>query len=80
MSKAYMGAKVQYCGHNGTFIADIFEIDGVNVVRASGAVTGENIERPAKNATHHLLDFPRTGFWRPDIGIFVVPKKQVEEL
>ena len=80
MSKAKMGAKVQYCGHDGTFIADVFLVAGVNVVRANGPVTSGNLARPAKGATHHLMDFPEAGFWRPDIGVFVVPKNQVEEL
>jgi hypothetical protein len=35
MSKPAIGAVVQYCGHKATFIADIFEIEGVNVVRAN---------------------------------------------
>ena len=80
MSKAKMGAVVQYCGHNGTFIADIFEVAGANVVRANGPVTGGNLMRPAKGATHHLQDFPVGGFWRPDLGTFVVPENQVTEL
>lgn len=80
MSKAAMGAVVQYCGHDGTFIADIFEIDGVNVVRTSFSVTLDKLERPAVNATHLLKDYPRAGFWRPDLGVFVVPGNQVTEL
>lgn len=79
MSKPKMGAKVQYCGHNGTFVADIFLIGDVNVVRANGPVNAGNLERPAKHPTHHLMDFPQAGFWSPDRGIFVVPKAQVKE-
>ena len=80
MSKARMGAIVQYSGQNGVFVADIFEVAGANVVRANGPVTGFNLTRPAKHATHHLTDMPVGGFWRPDVGVFVVPKNQVKEL
>lgn len=80
MSKASVGAKVQYCGHDGWFIADIWEIEGVNVVRANGKVTPSNINRPAQGATHSLSDFPKGGFWRPDLGVFVVPSDQVKLL
>lgn len=80
MSKPAMGAQVLYCGHQGSFLADIFEIDGVNVVRAAGEpVTAGNIDRKAI-PTHHLSDFPRAGFWRPDLGVFVVPSAQVKKL
>ena len=77
MSKAAMGAVVQYCGHNGTFIADIFRIGDVNVVHASQPVTMENLRRPALGPTHHLVDFPTAGFWEPSKGVFVVPHEQV---
>jgi hypothetical protein len=80
MSKEKMGAKVQYCGHDGTFVADIFLVSGANVVRANGPIKHWNLVRPAKGATHHLMDFPTAGFWRPDIGVFVVPETQVKEL
>ena len=80
MSKAKMGTIVQYCGHDGFFVADIFKVGNVNVVKANGPVTPDSIRRPAQNATHHLVDFPSAGFWRPDIGVFVVPKAQVKEL
>ncbi|MGC1685433.1 MAG: hypothetical protein WA734_07440 [Candidatus Acidiferrales bacterium] len=82
MSKAAMGVNVQYCGHNGYFVADILEIDGVNVVRASGPVSPDNIMRHEEfgPATHHLSDFPRAGFWQPKLGVFVVPKNQVIKL
>jgi hypothetical protein len=80
VSKAAMGAKVHYCGHDGTFTADIYRIGNVNVVKANGPVSGHNIERPAVDATHHLSDFPLAGFWRPEIGVFVVPQTQVTVL
>jgi hypothetical protein len=81
MAEAKMGAKVLYCGHDGWFAADIFEVEGANVVRANGPVTPGNLVRPGSGeATHHLSDFPKAGFWRPDLGVFVVPKDQVEDL
>lgn len=80
MSKSKMGAKVQYCGHDGWFIADVHRVGNVNVVVANGKVSGDNIVRPAKGATHHLEDFPVVGYWAPHKGIFVVPEGQVKEL
>lgn len=80
MSEAYMGARVHYCGHDGWFVADIFRIGNVNVVKANGPITNSNIKRPAKDCTHHLSDFPAAGCWCPDRGIFVVPEQQVKKL
>jgi hypothetical protein len=81
MSKAAIGARVLYCNHSGYFIADIFEVEGVNVVRANGKVTPGNLIRTSPDScTHHMTDFPKTGFWRPDLGVFVVPKSQVKAL
>lgn len=89
MSKPFMGAIVRYCGHQGTFVADIFEIAGVNVVRANfnprhgAGEFNDRLNRDPEalaNATHQLTDFPNTGFWRPDIGVFVVPVAQVKEI
>jgi len=77
-----MGAKVQYCGHDATFIADIYKIGNCNVVRTDIRVLGfdSQLERPAVNPTHHLVDFPAGGFWRKDLGVFVVPEDQVRDL
>ncbi len=84
MSKEAMGARVMYCGHDGYFVADICCVAGANVVRATGAVTPGNLIRPIQQksepATHTLLDFPTAGFWRPDLGVFVVPEDQVKEI
>ena len=80
MSKPAIGAKVQFCGHDGWFIADIFSVAGCNVVRANGKVDGNNLVRPAKEATHRVSDFPIPGFWRPDLGVFAVPANQVKKL
>lgn len=80
MSEAAIGARVKYCGHDGYFIADIFKIGDCNVVRANGPVTGDTIQRPAKNITHELTDFPKAGFWGSHIGVFVVPCEQVKKV
>jgi hypothetical protein len=78
MSRAAIGARILYCGHAGWFIADIFRVGTANVVRANGPVTPHNIVRDSLNSvTHELRDFPLAGFWRPDLGIFVVPEKQL---
>ena len=83
MSKAYMGAVVRYCGHEGTFIADIRLVAGANVINANGPVTGESLNRDPADyalATHQLDDFPEAGGWFPRRGFFVVPEKQVTQI
>jgi hypothetical protein len=82
LSKPAIGAHVMYCGHNGWFLADIFKIGNVNVVRAAAAKVdpGKLHRDDPEGATHHLKDFPTTGFWRPDLGVFVVPASQVTEI
>lgn len=78
MQKAMAGAQVQYCGHQGYFLADVYEVAGACVVVANGAVTPANINRNRMDkVTHHLVDFPTAGYWRPGKGIFVVPSDQV---
>jgi len=77
MSEAKVGARVAYCGHEGWFIADIHLVEGANVVRANGKVDGGTINRNMEEATHHLSDFPKAGYWNPGIGVFVVPANQV---
>lgn len=74
------GARVRYCGHDAWFIADIVDVAGATVVRATGPISGDTLNRPGTNATHHIRDFPKLGFWRPDLGVFVVPQEQVVEL
>lgn len=78
MSKSAIGAYVKYCNHAGWFTADIYKVGTANVVRANGPVTPENIVRNDMGCiTHELRDFPVAGFWRPDLGVFVVPESQV---
>jgi hypothetical protein len=81
MSKSYMGANVLFGGHRGHFIADIHVVGNCNVIRASREVTPDNLDRTMMhNATHHMSDYPTGGFWRPDLGVFVVPATQVVAL
>lgn len=81
MSKSYVGANVLFGGHRGHFIADIHVVGNCNVVRASREVRPDNLDRTViRNATHHMSDYPAGGFWRPDLGVFVVPAAQVVEL
>jgi hypothetical protein len=78
MAKSRMGALVLYCGHKGSFVADIWEIGNVNVVVASRPVLPENLDRHSE-PTHHMIDFPEAGYWKPYKGMFVVPEAQVTE-
>ena len=82
MSKAKMGAVVMYGGHNACFVADIWRVGNVNVVKAHGNLDNCLSRDPCDiaEATHHVSDFPEGGFWRSDIGVFVVPEHQVKEL
>jgi len=79
VSAAKMGAIVLYCGHAGWFTADIFLVEGVNIVKANGPVNGDNLVRTNLDTvpTHHLSDFPKAGCWIPERGVFVVPENQV---
>lgn len=80
-AKSAIGARVQFCGHNGWFIADIIRIGNATAVRANGPVTPSNIHRTEIHTiTHRLTDFPSAGLWQADRGIFVVPEAQVTEV
>lgn len=74
-----MGVMVKYCGHNGSFIADVWELGPFAFVQASAPVKAETLDRVTR-PTHRLSDFPKAGIWQPHNGMFVVPKTQVEEL
>jgi hypothetical protein len=85
MSDAKVGARVMYCGHDAYFVADIYKVGNTNVVRAGGPINETILVRDKHAmrrlpATHQLSDFPRAGFWRPDLGVFVVPEAQVFEI
>lgn len=81
MSAPQSGAKVQFCGHKGWFVADIYRVECVNVIRATGPVSPDNLIREDMDSvTHHMVDHPNGGFWRPDLGVFVVPVTQVRRV
>jgi hypothetical protein len=83
LKQGAVGAVVRYCGHKGTFMADIILVAGAAVVRAGGPVTGETLNRNVESyeaATHHLVDFPQAGYWNAQLGVFVVPATQVRPL
>jgi hypothetical protein len=81
VAKPKMGAKVMYCGHDGWFVADIFLVGNVNVVKANGPITASNLVRGRnEEATHHVMDFPSGGCWSPDRGFLIVPQAQVKTL
>ncbi len=75
--KTGIGITVAYCGHDAEIPhCDIVAVGNTLVVRANRAVTNENLSRPIKEATHHMSDH-LGGFWRPDLGVFVVPAEAV---
>lgn len=80
------GAIVHMRGHEVVFSADLFEVAGAIVVRANGpivrgknafnATDGSSVNPFLGRVTHVLEPGPETGFWREDLGTFVVPKSQ----
>lgn len=76
--RAMIGACVLYCGHGGWFVADIISVGTACAVIAGGEVNGGNLIRGRlSEATHHISDFPRAGYWNAKKGVFVVPAAQV---
>lgn len=71
--------------HALVFAADLFDVAGAMVVRANGAIVrGGNAmplerctEAQVRAITHQLHDDHGRGFWREDLGVFVVPKDLV---
>lgn len=80
--KAAMGAQVIFCGHSMVFVADIFHIGKICIVKANGPIS-KNATRYKteaelyRHATHHVLDFPGPNVWMPERGVLVVPEGQV---
>lgn len=74
------GATVHMIPHDLVFQADIFEVAGAVVVRANGPIA-RNINAWPRSSnfcehhlpTHELRDDHGRGFWRDDLGVFVVP-------
>jgi hypothetical protein len=77
-----MGVNVQFCGHNGYFIADVRRVAGAVAIQAAGPVSPDNLVRDNNfgRATHIVVDFPVPGLWKPALGVFVVPEDQFREL
>lgn len=76
--KSGVGVTVVYCGHDASFLADIIEVAGACVVIAASPVGDRTLTRPASpRATHHLVDWPKAGYWSPNKGLFIVPNAQV---
>ena len=81
MSKPYSGACVLFCGHDATFIADIWTVGNVNVVVGNAPIEKSLSYGNKKGVpTHHLIDFPKPGYWSKSSAVFVVPTNQVKEL
>ncbi len=76
---ARTGAMVQYCGHDAMFIADVFEIGDAVAICAPTEIE-KCLIRPAKDPTHHVVDFPHAGMWKPKRGMLVVERAQVKVL
>ena len=75
--KTGIGIVVAYCGHNAEIKAcDVTAVGSALVIRAPRPVTADNLSRPIKDATLHMSDH-LGGFWRPDLGVFVVPEAAV---
>lgn len=72
-------AIIRYCGHDASFVADIYMVGTAAVVRATGPITQERrLTRPYDQKwTHWVIDNPDQGFWRPDLGVLVVPQTQL---
>lgn len=81
MSAAKMGAMVLYCGHDASFVADVYRVGDCNVIVANGSLdTKGNLQRPAAaDCTHHVSD-AQGGVWKPNRGLFAVPEKACTEL
>ena len=80
MPIAKSGALVRYCGHNAMFVADVFEVGTAIAFCANGDIESHLIRPATAAATHHVVDFPQAGMWKPRRGVLVVPRKQVKVL
>jgi hypothetical protein len=78
MAKPAFRVLVQVYPYHTTVIADIFEVAGANVVLARCAQDADPGRYQA--ASHRMSDFPNSGVWKPEEGIYVVPCEQVREL
>lgn len=66
--------------HDLVFQADLYAVAGAIVIRANGPIARNINAWPRErkfcehhSPTHELHDDHGTGFWREDLGVFVVP-------
>jgi hypothetical protein len=74
------GAVIHLLAHDLIFHADLYEIEGAIVVRANGPLERDHNCWQKGHQDHpdyELHDTPFAGFWRDDLGLFVVPADQV---
>lgn len=76
------GKFIQYCSERGGFVADVYKVAGAVVVRAALVPCNPNTldRRGTRKYDFKLIDFPKPGFWRPDLGVFVVPRNQLKKV
>lgn len=81
------GATVHMIPHDLVFQADLFAVAGAIVVRANGPlVRDQNCWSRSRKfcddhkPTHELHDDSGSGFWREDLGVFVVPADRLTEV
>jgi hypothetical protein len=89
MSSPYkVGAIVHMLPHDLVFAADLWRVAGAVIVRASGPVLhGSRVCWPRTSQvcrenppTHELSDNLAEEFWKPEIGVFVVPEDKLKVL
>lgn len=79
-SEAWLKRRIQYCGHRGYFMADVFRMGDTICVRAKKPVTPDSLIRKDFNpeSCHfHIQDSPYPGGWWPHLGLFLIPKYQL---
>lgn len=80
------GATVHMLCHDIVFQADLFKVAGAIVVRPNGPLVRDKNCFARDHGTqifgmptHELHDDHGTGFWREDLGVFVVPADLLTE-
>lgn len=77
---AGIGRTVRYCGHDASFVADITAVGTAYVVRHAGPLTMQNVTRPAGRCDVHMVESASGQFWRPDLGVFVIPQDRLRKI
>lgn len=69
------GAQVYFANYGVVVAADIFSVAGAVVVRTNGNIDGLGRSPDETYFTHTIYSEPlNKEFWRPDLGVFVVPE------